>query len=171
MSSNQLAGMETETAMASKEGAAAVKAAATSESKTFEQKVEEMKNSILSKEKMALVTNDENCHTPLDHAAVHAACLKVLGEKLRETQTVYIYPFFNNDIQAAVVYVNNKPVLSADDSLCCWRATKAIMNRVEIAESVACTLGIMMTAIGFEVFLKDSAEPFTAILKGREDMK
>ena len=173
MSSEQLAGIESETSttMASKEVATAVKAAAISDALTFEQRIEEMKKKILAKEKMALTTTDESCHTPLEHAAVHAACLKVLGEKLREAQTVYIYPFFNNDIQAAVVYINNKPVLSADDSLCVWRATKAIMNRAEIADSVACTLGIILTAIGYEVFLKDSAEPFTAILKGREDLK
>ncbi len=138
----------------------------------------DFRNAILAQAKQVhaaqrfqLHTDDPQCKIPIQEAVIHATCIRVLQERMKSTQKIYLKSAFNKEYNAAVVYLHTKPISNAHDMLCIWRATKAIMNRIEIAQSLAFSIAVLLTVLGYEVHIDDDKEPFTAVAAGSGEWK
>lgn len=137
----------------------------------FKEEILRTAKMVYSAQKFQIISDDEKCNLDIKDAVTHAACIRILQDRLKNSQQVYLSAVFNSEMNAAVVYINTRPIAQTTDSLCVWRATKAIMNRVEIAQSFAYSLGVMMTILGYEVYIDEATEPFSAFAKGKGEWK
>lgn len=138
----------------------------------FREQIQQTAKLVYAAQKFQITAEDDSKPAiDIKDAVTHAACIRILQERLKSSPQIYLSSVFNNEMNAAVVYINTRPVKEATDSLCIWRATKAIMNRVEIAETFAMSLAVMLTILGYEVFVNDTTEPFSAFAKGKGEWK
>ena len=135
----------------------------------FREAIQIAEEKILASSRFQIETKDEKITRPLRRALRHAAGMRLLREKFETNECIHLYAAFNSGINAWCVYLNNKPVNSSVDNLVIWKATVDLLNRQEIATSVIMTTAVMLTVLGYEIYIGDSTEPFNAFIQGRDD--
>lgn len=131
--------------------------------------VKAIEERVLATSRLQIESTDPNLKRPLRRAVRHAAGLELMRDKLDSGFPLYIDVVFNHGINAECVYFNDKKIEGAKDNLVIWKANKDILNRREVSHSVASTLALMLTVLGYEVFLSGSEEPFDPLIQGRRD--
>lgn len=140
----------------------------TTEQKTdtdFVQQFKAAEQRAFATNKLQLVSDHPDCKIPIAKAVAHAAGLSLLKDKLNGP-TVYLSAKFHQEMNAHIVFLNDKPNNKNDDNLCIWRATTGSLNFMDTAKSVVQTTACILTLLGYEVFIEDSQEVFSPIIQG-----
>jgi hypothetical protein len=133
--------------------------------------IKKIEERLLSSSRLQIESTDPQQKRPLRRALRHAAGLKLMRSKFDSGSTLYLSAIFNAGVNAYCVYFNDKPIVFGEDNLIIWKASQSILNRMEIANSVVLTLSVMLTVLGYEVFINSQSEPFEPLIQGRDDSK